>query len=230
MTGTRSLLLKVWFLSLIALGLGGLTLSRPGAAEEPRAKDNKPLKPFVGWKDLPGVGVEKHSLSDLKDQDVVVVAIVSNTCPKCKLYRSRLKASMKRWKQQGDKVALVAINVYPAGGMGGPLDAAGNSLKGMTATASQEKLNFLYLLDKKQQVGWANKARVVPTFYVLNKNREITYEGSWDDHEVLHKVKKHYVDDAVRKTLQGEKPNPTVTTTFGCEIRYLKHKVEDDGS
>ena len=42
------------------------------------------------WTKLPGVDGKEHSLSDLKDKDVVVVAFTCNSCPYAEDYESRL--------------------------------------------------------------------------------------------------------------------------------------------
>ena len=61
------------------------------------------------WSNLPGVDGKKHSLADLKDKDVVVVAITCNHCPVATRYEDRLIAFAKKYADK--KVALVAINV-----------------------------------------------------------------------------------------------------------------------
>ena len=62
-----------------------------------------------------------------------------------------------------------------------------------------------------------------PEFFVFDKNRNLVYEGAMDDNDKDYtKVTKHYVEDAVKAALKGEKPETTSTKAKGCKIQFKK--------
>src|SRR5262245_56805383 len=63
------------------------------------------------WKDIPGTDGKSHSLGDLKDRDVVVVAVTCNHCPIALGYLDRMKDFCRNHAGAGGKVAFVAISV-----------------------------------------------------------------------------------------------------------------------
>src|SRR5690606_36217407 len=63
------------------------------------------------WKELPGVDGQKHSLSDLTNKEIVVVAFTCNSCPYAVDYEDRLIEFAREHSGPASRVALVAINV-----------------------------------------------------------------------------------------------------------------------
>ena len=59
-----------------------------------------------------------------------------------------------------------------------------------------------------------------PQFFVLDRDRTITYMGALDDSTDADKVTEHYLDDALRATLAGRSPEVPETIARGCRIRY----------
>src|SRR6516225_4748983 len=63
------------------------------------------------WKDLEGVDGKKHTLADLKEKDVVVVAFICNSCATVASYEDRINAFVEKFCGQDAKVGFVAISV-----------------------------------------------------------------------------------------------------------------------
>jgi peroxiredoxin len=195
----------------LAVGLLLTNAARPGGGEY-----NEVLK--VGdaapaWSGLEGTDGKKHALGDLKDRDVVVVVFTCNSCPIAVDYEERIIAFTKKHAGPGGKVAVVAINVNTV---------KEDQLDQMKARAQQQGFNFAYLYDPSQKIARAYGATYTPEFFVLNKERKIAYLGAMDDTSQAAKVKVNYLEDAVRRTLNGEKASPGETLARGCRIRFNK--------
>lgn len=167
------------------------------------------------WTDLPGTDGKKHSLSELSDKDVVVVAFTCNSCPYAVDYQQRVIDLATKYAGDDSKVAVVAINVNAV-----PAD----SFEKMKERAEEAKFNFSYLFDESQQIAKEYGAGRTPEFFVLNKDRKIVYMGAFDDSTKPTEVKKHYVEDAIAATLSGEKVSVSETAPVGCAIRWAKER------
>jgi peroxiredoxin len=188
-------------------------LSRIDAGEYNPDKNIGDVSP--AWKDLPGTDGKKHSLSDLSDKEVVVVAFTCNSCPYAVDYQERLKELASNYSASDSKVAVVAINVNAV-----PAD----SFEKMQERAEEVKFNFAYLFDESQQIAKDFGAGRTPEFFVLNKERKIVYMGAFDDNTKPADVKKHYVEDAIVATLKAEKVLVSETPPVGCAIRWAKER------
>ncbi|QDU61102.1 thiol-disulfide oxidoreductase [Planctomycetes bacterium Pan216] len=161
------------------------------------------------WKELPGIDGAKHSLADLDDAKVVVVAFTCNTCPFAQSYEERFSTFAKKYADRG--VEFVAINCN--------LDED-DLLPAMKERAKAQGFAFPYLHDASQSVGRAFGAKVTPHLYVLDKDRKIAYVGSFDDARKPERVTKEYVVDAVEALLSGKEVPVAKTRATGCSIRY----------
>ena len=174
--------------------------------------DEKMLKigdPVPAWENLPGIDGKKHSLKDLKDKDVVVVAFTCNSCPIAVAYEDRIMAFHKKYCGSDKKAALVAINVNII-----PEDL----LPQMQERAKEKGFTFPYLLDKTQQIAKDFDAHYTPEFFVFGKDRKLVYKGAMDDTSIEKNVKVNYLDAAVEAALKGERP--AVEEMRARAIRY----------
>ena len=167
------------------------------------------------WLDLLGTDGKKHSLGDLREKDIVVVAFTCNSCPYAIDYQERIKALSEKYSAVDSKVAVVAINVNAT-----PAD----TLEKMRERAEEEKFNFAYLFDESQQIAKEFGAGRTPEFFVLSRERKIIYMGAFDDNTKPYEVKKHYVEDAIQAGLKGEKVAIAETAPVGCAIRWAKER------
>jgi peroxiredoxin len=178
-------------------------------------KYNKVLAPgdaAPAWENLEGPDGKKHSLSDLKDKDVVVVVFTCNSCPVAEAYEARIVAFAEKFARPDAKVALVAINVNT-----GKADA----LPAMKERAQKRKFNFAYLYDPSQEIARKYGALYTPEFFVLDKNRKVLYTGAMDDRAPPGEARTLHLETAVTAALAG-KPIETKETTAaaGCKIKF----------
>ncbi|MBV9121986.1 MAG: thioredoxin family protein [Planctomycetes bacterium] len=199
------------YLSILSLLGAGLLLVNPAEA----GKYNRKItigQQAPAWENLPGVDGKTHSLSDLKDKDVVVMVITCNHCPVAQAYQDRIIAFAKKYTEDpNSKVALVAINVN---------NIPEDRLPQMKERAREKGFPFPYLYDQSQKIGHEYGASVTPEFYVLDKDRKIVYTGAMDDSMNPSEVTVNYLEPAVEAALKGEKPATTETRARGCGVKY----------
>jgi peroxiredoxin len=169
--------------------------------------------PAPAWTDLPGVDGKKHSLSDWRDKEVVVVVFTCNSCPAAEAYEERIKEFVRKYASPQSKVALVAINVNRI-----PEDR----LDKMIERATERQFNFPYLYDESQRIGKAYGATYTPEFFVLDKERRVVYMGAMDDRSPPAKPSRNYLEEAVKAALAGQKPAIGETLARGCKVRYVR--------
>ena len=188
----------------------------PGSGELLAGKYNRVLDIGVEapvWKDLPGVDGKQHSLADLADKEAIVVVITCNSCPYAVDYEDRIIALTKKYADK--KVAVVAINVNK-------IEA--DRMPAMKIRAEEKGFNFPYLYDETQQIAKSYGATYTPEFFVLNKDRRITYMGSLDDDPTAKDIKTKYVEQALDATLSNGKPAVAETVAIGCRVRYERER------
>jgi peroxiredoxin len=192
------------------------------SAQETKKKDFlKHLKigdPAPAYTDLKGVDGQKHSLSDLKDKDVVVLVIACNHCPVVQAYLDRIKKFAKEHAGPASKVALVAISVNDV-----EQDPA-DSFEEMVKLAKEAELPFAYLYDPSQQIAKDLGASRTPEFFVFDKDRKLVYHGALDDSMRESKVKVNYLEPAVKAALKGEKVETPQTKPDGCPILFIENR------
>jgi peroxiredoxin len=167
------------------------------------------------WKDLPGTDGKMHASAELDGKDVIVVAFLCCSCPAVADYEERLIAFANKHAKADSKVGIVAINVNTI---------EEDRLAAMTERAKEKKYPFPYLYDASQKIGRQFGASYTPEFFVLDKNRKIAYMGAFDDRDDASKATKHFVEDAVRSLLAGEKVKTGETLGRGCRVRYNRAK------
>ncbi len=171
--------------------------------------------PAPAWKDLPGVDGKTHSLADLADRDVVVVLFTCNSCGYSRDYEDRVNAFTEKYAEgESAKAAVVAINVNKV---------EEDLLPAMKARAEKQGFRFDYLFDESQTIAKDYGAVYTPTFFVLNKKRQVVYMGPMDDASDAENVKVDYVERAMQAALAGKLPEVTEKPPIGCRVRY------DDG-
>lgn len=178
------------------------------------ADANAPLAPGAmapAWANLPGVDGRPHSLAELAEAKVIVVAFLSNVCPFSEDYEDRLNAFAREYAPRG--VRVVAINVQAQ-------TEEDESLEAMKERALAKRFVFGYLKDPSQAIGKAYGAKVTPHFFVLSAHRRIAYVGAFDDARKPERVQKRYLRDAVEALLTGRDPAPNQTRAAGCSIDY----------
>lgn len=167
------------------------------------------------WKDLPGVDGKKHSLSDYKDREVMVLVFTCVSCPTAEDYEGRINSLAKRFGGENGKVAIVAVCVNRV---------KGDQLPDLTERAKEKGFAFDYLYDESQKIAKDYGAIFTPEFYVLDRDRKLVYMGAMDDHSDASKVQKNFVEAAITALMKGESPVVKETIARGCRVRYARER------
>jgi peroxiredoxin len=185
-------------------------LSLVCSAHAAKLKIGDPAPKFSGLETTDGKSI---SLDDLKDKDVVVVAITCNHCPVAVAYEDRFIEFAKKHCGKDSKVAMVAINVN---------NLEADKMPAMKERAKSKGFNFTYAYDPTQKIAKDLGATKTPEVFVFNKERRLVYMGAVDDNMKADKVTKTYLVDAVKATLKGEACKPETTPAVGCGIKFEK--------
>ncbi|MFK8112070.1 MAG: thioredoxin family protein [Rubripirellula sp.] len=169
--------------------------------------------PAPAWQGLIGTDDKMHSLSDLENQEIVVVVFTCNSCPYAIDAEERLKSLHEKY--HGRKVAVVAINVNT-------IEA--DQMPAMKEKSDAKGFEFPYLYDETQQIAKDYGANVTPEFFVLDRERKVAYMGSIDDSPNGKSVTKKHVESAIDALLAGEKPVVTETVPIGCRVRWERKR------
>jgi peroxiredoxin len=186
------------------------------AQEEPSA-ELKIGDPAAEWKDLKGTDDKTHSLSDLKDKQVVVVCFTCNSCPYAVDYEDRMIELQKKYADHPAGVVLVAINANKK---------PSEQLDKMKQRAEEKKFPFPYLIDETQQVANSYHANFTPEFFVLNKERKVVFVGAMDDKTDASQVTERFVEQAIEAALKNELPVTQRVPARGCAIPYKRSRKQ----
>jgi peroxiredoxin len=174
--------------------------------------------------DLLGVDNKRYSLEDFKDADLLAVLFTCNHCPTAQAYEERVKKYVADYKAKG--VQLVAIS--PNADKAVRLDELGytdvnDSFEEMQYRAKDQGFTFPYLYDGGTQEITAKYGPIAtPHVFLFDKNRKLQFVGRIDDDEHIGREKVFDLRNATDALLAGKLPNPAVTKTFGCSIKWME--------
>jgi peroxiredoxin len=160
---------------------------------------------------------KEYALSDLKDQDVVVVAFLGTECPLAKLYAPRLAELAARLSDRG--VAFLGIDSNQQ-----------DSLAEIAAYARRHKLEFPILKDPGNEIADRFGAQRTPEVFVLDSKRMVRYRGRIDDQYGFAdgvgyqrpEPSRHDLLAAVEEVLAGKSVSEPSTDPIGCLIGRVR--------
>lgn len=168
----------------------------------------------------------KHSLSDWKEKQAVVVVFLGTECPLVKLYGPRLEEMANAYAEKG--VQFVGINSNRQ-----------DTLEEIGHYARLHKITFPMLKDAGNKVADEFGATRTPEAYVLDRAGTIRYAGRIDDQYGVGYAKGKVVQSdlaaALDEVLSGKLVTNSQTKAVGCfigkvgettpsgEITYTKH-------
>lgn len=152
---------------------------------------------------------KEHTLADLADREVVVVAFLGTECPLAKLYAGRLQSIADEYAKRGVGLLIVMPNVQ-------------DSLEDITAFVRQHNLTVPVLKDMRNKVADQFGAERTPEAYVLDRERKICYRGRIDDQYLVGIVRNKPTREDLRLAIDEvlSKQNVAVAETeaVGCII------------
>lgn len=227
----------------LAFLVGAMAVVPPLAAQGNAAPDEAlvPLKvgQAVAGFELPGVDGAMHGLDAFADAQAAVVLFIGNNCPCVEAYDERMVWMTDYLARQ--QVPVLAINANSAD------RRFGESLADMQQRADSAGYNFPYLIDEDQSVARRFRATRTPEAFVLGRisnaatdaadgtdglpsvagasgssTWKLVYSGAIDDQpNKPNAVRRHYVNEAVHRFLDGQRMHPDRVEPMGCSIEGL---------
>ena len=168
---------------------------------------------------LPGVDGKSYSMSDFKE-DVLVLVFLANHCPWVRGGEKDFLQLVGHFKDKSVRFVGLGVNLRPD-----------DALPAMKEHASKAGYNFVYLHDASQQIGRRYGATRTPEFFVLDKERKLVYTGLLHNSPALMQADgvarytkgepaQHYVREAVKAALARKLAPVAETRAQGCTVEY----------
>jgi peroxiredoxin len=169
--------------------------------------------PGPAFEDLLGTDSRRHGLPTYADRGVLVLIFSSNRCPTAKAYGERMNALQREYGPRG--VQLLALNSVD------PTLYPDESYPRMVERATEDGYAFPYLVDDGQRVARAYGASCTFHVFVLDRERNLRYEGRFDDSRLAMKVTSHDLRNALDDILAGGDVRVSMTRPFGCSLDFV---------
>ena len=162
--------------------------------------------------DLIGTDHQQHMPSEYDDKEAVAIIFACNHCPHVRAGVDRINDLVDRY---GDRVGFFAISSndvekYPS-----------DSFEDMIPFADLMNLNSRYLYDESQDVARAFSAERTPEVFLFNKDRQLVYQGAFDDNtKEPWEVTQKYLENALEELLAGKPVTVAETQAMGCTVKW----------
>ncbi len=194
-----SMLIRIALL-LLAFATSALPSARAATQLEAKISDFR----------LPDHLGKEHALADFADSDLVVVAFLGTECPLAKLYARRLQEIADHYAPKG--VAVVAI-----------MSNSQDSLAKIAAFVREHNITYPVLKDLRNEVADMFAAERTPQVFLLDRQREVRYQGRIDDQFLVGGIVRNKPDRedlrlAIDELLAGKQVSIPKTEAWGCII------------
>ena len=214
-------------LSLIIVGFACLTLNRLFAWNPQDLPEGfSPLK--IGDSaphfELPGVDGETYTLRDFDGPEVLMILFTGTHCPTSHSIEARLQEFVS--SMEGKSFAIVAINPNHSSGL--RPDEFGHTAYDETFEDSRRYANdlgwsFPFLYDGDEQTtARAYGCLATPHVFIFDKERELRYNGRFDDSRLpgIETVTSHDAANAVSALLAANPVPLEKTRPHGCSTKW----------
>lgn len=169
--------------------------------------------PGPAFEGLLGTDDGRYGFAAFAERDVLVLIFSSNRCPTAKAYGERMNALQRDHGPRG--VQLLAINsndphLYPD-----------ESYPRMVERAAEDGYTFPYLVDHGQRVAKAYGVTCTFHIFVLDRERNLRYEGRFDNSRIVANVTIHDLRNALDDVLAGRDVRVATTRPFGCSLDFV---------
>lgn len=181
--------------------------------ERDTSSDKFPLGSKLPHFHLPNVDGRHIGNEYLRGAKAALVVFTCNHCPYVKGSEAELLLVAKEYEKSGLKT--VAINSNDAAKY--PED----SFEKMKENAKNMGLPYPYLYDESQQVARLFDAACTPECYLFDAGHTLIFHGTINDNlQNASLAKNHYLAEAVKQALEGQKPEPAFVHPIGCSIKW----------
>ena len=201
----------------VILGAVAATMITAGALIVSTASAAPPGDAAPAFKEVNTAGKE-ISLSDFKGK-TVILEWTNNGCPFVqKHYNSRNMQNTQAVATADGVIWLSVISSRP-GSQGNVTPAEADKL-----TKDRGAKPTHVLLDPDGSMGRAYAAKTTPHMFIITPDGKIAYNGAIDSIK-SNKVEDvpratNYVTSALAALKAGKSPDPALTTSYGCDVKY----------
>ncbi len=222
-TSSWHLIFAVTFALFASLSLASPARADGAIGEEVRQAPRVLLPGSLGvGRQIPDFRIEDiqgraFQLSDFADKQAIVIAMTDVGCPLCKKYAPTLADLEKRYANRN--VAFLFLNPNES-----------ESIEQLREEVSAKGFSGPYIRDDQEHVTRLLDVKTTTEVFVLDRARTLVYRGAVDDQYgfgySLDAPRKTYLVDALEAVLADRLPNPSVTTSPGCEMFYSDRDQE----
>ena len=154
----------------------------------------------------------KYSLKDINLKPITVIFFTCNHCPYVTGSDELTREIANKYKEQVNFVAINSNsqNTYDE-----------DSYEGMVARMEQYKFPWIYLHDATQKIAKEYGALKTPHFFLFDSEWNLIYTGrSNDNPRNTSERTTNELEEAIKKTLSGEKISVSVTNPIGCNVKW----------
>ena len=154
----------------------------------------------------------KYSLKDINLKPITVIFFTCNHCPYVTGSDELTREIANKYKEQVNFAAINSNsqNTYDE-----------DSYEGMVARMEQYKFPWLYLHDATQKIAKEYGALKTPHFFLFDSEWNLIYTGrSNDNPRNTSERTTNELEEAIKKTLSGEKISVSVTNPIGCNVKW----------
>jgi hypothetical protein len=161
------------------------------------------------------------TLQDIAKQNGLLVIFSCNTCPFVIGNGSKSEGWENRYPALGELCEKMNIGMVLINSNEGKREA-GDSFEDMQNHYKENNYNSYYVLDQNSLVADMFGALTTPHVYLFDSKFELVYRGAIDDNvNKRSEVKEHYLENAIKNMVNGEKINPETTKQLGCSIKRI---------
>lgn len=168
-----------------------------------------------------GVDGTNHTLSNLAEDNGLLVIFSCNTCPFVVGNGTKTEGWEGRYNGLAElaeslNIGMVLVNSNEAKREGD------DSFTEMKNHARDAEYTMPYVVDEGSKLANACGARTTPHVYLFNSNLELAYRGSIDDNvNRAEEVEEHYLSVAMTRMAEGKKIKTQETKAVGCSIKRV---------
>ncbi|MEM2856631.1 MAG: thioredoxin family protein [Candidatus Nitrosocaldaceae archaeon] len=159
---------------------------------------------------LLGVDGKYYSLKDFNAEALLII-FICNHCPFVHARLNDIKALQDKFK---GRLEIVGINSNDA-------NYEGEGYENMKIFARDNKLNFVYLFDEKQDVAKEYGATCTPDPFLFDSRRRLVFHGRINDAmDPKDTPRIPVMENNIRKLLNNEEIEKDFDPSIGCSIKW----------
>ena len=168
-----------------------------------------------------GVDGTNHTLSNLAEDNGLLVIFSCNTCPFVVGNGTKTEGWEGRYNGLAElaeslNIGMVLVNSNEAKREGD------DSFTAMKNHARDAACAMPYVVDEGSKLANACGARTTPHVYLFNSALELAYRGSIDDNvNRSAEVTERYLEEAMARMAEGKKIKKAETKAVGCSIKRV---------